>query len=105
MHVKKDDKVIILAGKDKGKTGTILKSFPRENKVIVGGLNLVKVHQKARKGGEKGQIVDRAMPIHVSNVKKTDSTPKRSAGNKSNKASAPTAKPTVKKAEKKATKK
>ena len=70
MHVKKDDKVIVVKGKDKGKSGTVVKSFPKENKVIVSGLNLAKVHQKARKAGEKGQMVDKAMPIDASNVKK-----------------------------------
>jgi large subunit ribosomal protein L24 len=70
MHIKKDDKVIVLTGKDKGKTGTVTKSIPQENKVIVSGVNVLKVHQKARKSGEKGQIIDKTMPIHVSNVKK-----------------------------------
>ncbi|HEY0220675.1 MAG TPA: 50S ribosomal protein L24 [Candidatus Paceibacterota bacterium] len=70
MHVKKDDKVIILSGKDKGKSGTVTKALPKENKVVVSGINISKVHQKARKAGEKGQIVDKTMPIHVSNVKK-----------------------------------
>jgi large subunit ribosomal protein L24 len=70
MHVKKDDKVIILTGKDKGKTGSVVKSFPKENRVIVSGVNVAKVHSKARKGGEKGQILEKSMPIHVSNVKK-----------------------------------
>ena len=71
MHVKKDDKVIVLTGKDKGKTGSVVKSFPKENKIIVSGVNVLKVHQKARKSGEKGQIIDKTMPIHVSNVRKT----------------------------------
>ena len=70
MHVKKDDKVIVLTGKDKGKTGTVVKSLPKENKIIVSGVNVLKVHQKPRKGGEKGQIIDKTMPIHVSNIKK-----------------------------------
>ncbi len=70
MHVKKDDKVIVLTGKDKGKTGSVIKSFPKENKVVVSGVNVLKVHQKARKSGEKGQIIDKTMPIHVSNVRK-----------------------------------
>ena len=70
MHVKKDDKVIVLSGKDKGKTGTIVKALPKEDKVIVSGVNVLKVHQKPRKGGEKGQIIDKTMPIHVSNVRK-----------------------------------
>ena len=70
MHVKRDDKVIVLTGKDKGKTGSVIKSFPKENKVVVSGVNVLKVHQKARKSGEKGQIIDKTMPIHVSNVRK-----------------------------------
>ncbi len=70
MHIKKDDKVIVLTGKDKGKTGTVTKSIPQDNKVVVSGVNVLKVHQKARKSGEKGQIIDKTMPIHVSNVKK-----------------------------------
>jgi len=70
MQIKKDDKVIVLTGKDKGKTGSVTKAFPKDNKVIVSGVNVLKVHQKPRKGGEKGQIIDKTMPIHVSNVKK-----------------------------------
>lgn len=70
MHVKKDQKVIVIAGKDKGKTGTVIKSIPKENKVIVSGVNVLKVHQKPRKSGEKGQIIDKTMPIDVSNVRK-----------------------------------
>jgi large subunit ribosomal protein L24 len=70
MHVKKDDKVIVLTGKDKGKTGTVLKSMPREGRVVVSGVNVLKVHQKPRKSGEKGQIIDKTMPINASNVKK-----------------------------------
>jgi len=70
MHIKKDDKVIVLTGKDKGKSGTITKAFPKENKVIVSGINILKTHQKPRRSGEKGQIVDKTMPINASNVKK-----------------------------------
>ena len=66
--IKKNDNVIILTGKDKGKTGKVIKSFPSDNKVVVEGLNLVKKHQRPRKEGQKGQVVDQAMPIHVSNV-------------------------------------
>ena len=69
MKIKKDDKVIVLTGKDKGKTGTVTKALPRENKVVVSGVNVLKVHTKARRSGEKGQIVDKTMPINVSNVK------------------------------------
>jgi large subunit ribosomal protein L24 len=72
MHVKKDDKVIVLTGKDKGKTGSVIKSLPKTNKVIISGVNVLKVHQKPRKSGEKGQIIDKTMPIHVSNVRKVE---------------------------------
>ena len=70
MKIKKDDKVIVLTGKDKDKTGTVVKAFPKENKIIVSGVNVLKVHQRARKSGEKGQILDKTMPIDVSNVRK-----------------------------------
>jgi len=43
--------------------------LPTENKVVIEGINLIKKHQKAKKSGQKGQIIDRAMPVHVSNVK------------------------------------
>ncbi len=68
MHVKKGDEVVILTGKDKGKTGKIVKSLPKENKVIVEGLNQVKKHMKPRKRDEKGQTITVSLPINVSNV-------------------------------------
>ena len=68
MHVKKGDKVIVLAGKDKGKSGAILRAFPKENRVLVEGVNTKKVHQRAR-GKGKGSIVEKIFPIHASNVK------------------------------------
>jgi len=72
MHVKKNDIVLILSGDDKGKTGKVLQAFPRENKVIIEGLNTVKKHERPRKQGQKGQIVDRPMPLHVSKVRLAD---------------------------------
>jgi large subunit ribosomal protein L24 len=72
MTIKKDDNVIILKGRDKGKTGKVIKSIPRESKVIVAGINTVKKHEKPRKQGQKGQVVDKPMPIHVSNVALAD---------------------------------
>lgn len=69
MHVKKGDNVIVLAGKDKGKTGKILKAFPKEDKVLVEGANLKKVHERPKKSGDKGSIIEKSFPIHVSNVK------------------------------------
>ncbi|MFZ2523017.1 MAG: 50S ribosomal protein L24 [Minisyncoccia bacterium] len=70
MHIKKDDKVIVLTGKDKGKSGTVTKAIPKTGKIVISGINISKVHQKPRRGGEKGQIIDKAMPMDVSNVKK-----------------------------------
>lgn len=70
MHVKKGDKVIVITGAHKGESGMIAKVFPKTNKVIVEGVNKKKRHQKARRGGTKGQIIDKVMPIHVSNVRK-----------------------------------
>lgn len=58
----------MIAGKDKGKTGKILKAMPKENLVIVEGLNLLKKHQKSRTKDKKGQMVEIAAPLHVSNV-------------------------------------
>lgn len=57
MKIKKGDKVIMLSGKDRTKTGAILRTDPEKNKVVVEGLNMVKRHLKARKQGQKGQIV------------------------------------------------
>ncbi|MES2087765.1 MAG: 50S ribosomal protein L24 [Patescibacteria group bacterium] len=68
MKIKQKDNVIIIAGKDKGKTGKITRVFPKKDMVLIAGFNLKKKHQRARKSGEKGQIIDRPMPIHVSNV-------------------------------------
>ncbi|MFA5778095.1 MAG: 50S ribosomal protein L24 [Candidatus Paceibacterota bacterium] len=72
MKLKKGDNVKIITGKDKGKSGKIVRALPKENKVIVEGLNMMKKHQRPRKSGEKGTMVNIAMPIHISNVKKAD---------------------------------
>lgn len=77
MYIKKGDKVIIIAGKDKGKKGAVTKAIPTEGKVVLEGLNLRKKHLKARKAGQKGQIVDFPVPIDVSNVMLMDSNGKR----------------------------
>lgn len=69
MHVKKNDNVIVLTGKDKGKIGKILRAFPKEDQVLVEGVNAKKVHQRPKKSGTKGTIVEKNFPIHVSNVK------------------------------------
>ncbi|HEY4494221.1 MAG TPA: 50S ribosomal protein L24 [Candidatus Paceibacterota bacterium] len=70
MHIKKGDNVIILAGKDKGKKGKIVRVLVSDNKVIVEGANMMKKHQRPRRSNEKGSMIDVAMPIHASNVKK-----------------------------------
>jgi len=69
MHVKKGDNVIVLAGNDKGKTGKILRAFPREDRVLVEGVNIKKVHEQGKKKEAKGIIIEKSFPIHVSNVK------------------------------------
>lgn len=68
MHVKRGNTVKILAGKEKGKTGKIVRAFPKMNKVIVEGINLSKRHKRSNKSDQKGQIIEKAMPIHVSNI-------------------------------------
>ncbi len=69
MHVKKGDNVIVLTGKDKGKSGQISRAFPKLGQVLVEGVNIKKVHDKPKKKGDKGQIVERAYPINASNVR------------------------------------
>ena len=70
MHVKKGDTVKILSGDDKGKTGKVAKAFPAENKIIIEGMNMIKKHERSRREGQKGQVVNRAMPMHASKVAK-----------------------------------
>ena len=71
LRLKKGDKVIVTTGKDKGKTGEITTVFPKENKVIVGGINMVKRHTKPSQESAGG-IISKEMPIHVSNVALVD---------------------------------
>jgi large subunit ribosomal protein L24 len=66
MHIKKGDNVVILSGDDKGKTGKVVRAFPAEGKVLVEGVNVMKKHERTKKQGQKGQVVERAMPIHAS---------------------------------------
>ncbi len=72
MKIKKGDNVIIRSGDDKGKTGKVVKAFPRLNKIVIEGLNTVKKHQRARKEGQKGQTVTVSMPMDVSKVMKVE---------------------------------
>jgi len=66
MRIKKNDNVIMLSGKDRGKTGKVLVVLPRSEKVLVEGLNLIKRHVRARKQGQKGQIVSKERAVSVS---------------------------------------
>ncbi len=69
MKIKKGDTVLIICGKDRGRKGKVIKALPKKEQVIVEGINLVKKHQRPRRSGEKGQIIQKPAPIHVSNVK------------------------------------
>jgi len=68
MKIKKGDSVIVISGKDKGRSGTVLRAMPRDEMVLVEGINVVKHHQRARQRGSRGQTVEKPMPMHVSNV-------------------------------------
>mgnify|MGYP001102785168 CR=1 FL=1 len=68
MRVKKGDTVVVIAGKDKGKKGPILQVFPKAQRVIVEGVNVVKKHKKATQKVQQGGIVSQEAPVHVSNV-------------------------------------
>ncbi len=68
MRIKKGDTVKVIAGKDKGKTGKVLKTFPKEDKVVVEKINIVTKHQKPKGPQNPGGITKVEAPIHVSNV-------------------------------------
>ena len=68
LHIKKNDTVIVLAGKDKGKKGKVLSVDPESRKVIVEGVNVASRHQKPRKQGEEGGIIKKETPIYASKV-------------------------------------
>lgn len=72
MHVKKGDNVVVISGKDKGKKGVILESFPKKDRVLVEGVNIVKKHAKPSQENPQGGIINREAPIHVSNVMPLD---------------------------------
>ena len=97
MKIKVNDNVKILAGKDKGKTGKVIKTLKKEDKVVVEGINIHKRHQKPNNANENGGIIEFSAPIHVSNVKLIDKAEVKEAKKE--------AKTTAKKATKKTTKK
>ncbi len=68
MNIKKNDKVVVLSGKDKGKEGKVLEAMPADKKVVVEGINVATCHVKPRKQGEEGGIIRKEIPMYVSKV-------------------------------------
>jgi large subunit ribosomal protein L24 len=68
MKIRKGDRVIVLTGKDRGKSGDVIRTLPKQGKVIVDGVNVAKKHQRATKATMQGGIIDKDMPIPVDNV-------------------------------------
>ena len=68
MKIRKDDMVKIITGKDKGKTGRVIKVFPLKNRLIVEGLNLIKKHQRPTQENQQGGIIEKEASLHISNV-------------------------------------
>ena len=68
MNIKKNDTVIVLSGKNKGKKGKVLVAMPKENKLVVEGVNVASVHQKARKQGDESGIIKKETPIRADKV-------------------------------------
>ena len=68
MKILKGDHVVVISGKDKGKEGEVVRALPREDKVVVNGVNTAKRHTKPRKQNQQAGIIDVDMPVHVSNV-------------------------------------
>ena len=72
LHIKKGDTVVVLAGNEKGKTGKVLRAYPKLSMVLVEGVGMKKRHQRPRQEGQKGQIVDKQHPIAASRVMNVD---------------------------------
>ena len=72
MKLKKGDKVVVIAGKAKGTRGTVARALPKADLVLLDGVNLVKRHMRRTSQSRSGQIIDKPMPIHVSNVMLVD---------------------------------
>ena len=77
MKIKKGDKVVVISGHEKGKEGVVIASMPKENKVIVEGLNKVTKHNKPNQQNTEGSITTKEAPIHVSNVAIVDPKTKK----------------------------
>jgi large subunit ribosomal protein L24 len=72
MKLKKGDKVMVIAGKDRGTSGTIVRALPKENLIVIDGVNVVSKHRRATARSRKGQVIKKPMPIHASNVQLID---------------------------------
>jgi large subunit ribosomal protein L24 len=68
MKIRKNDTVVVIAGKDKGKKGKVRRALPDKDRVIVEGLNMIKRHSRARRAARQAGIIELEAPIHVSNV-------------------------------------
>jgi large subunit ribosomal protein L24 len=83
MKIKKGDHVVVTAGKDRGASGTVIAAYPKQNRVVVQGVNMVKKNKKVTnqgvRGAKEGGIVHQEAPIHVSNVQLFDPETKRPA--------------------------
>ncbi|MFH1392220.1 MAG: 50S ribosomal protein L24 [bacterium] len=69
MKIKKNDMVLVISGKDRGRKGKVIKVLPKKNKIVIEGLNLIKKHVRPKKQGEKGQRIELPAPLDSSNVK------------------------------------
>lgn len=74
MHIRKDDTVEVITGDDKGKRGRVLRIMPREDKIVVEGVNQVYRHVKPNRRNQQGGRVSKEMPVHISNVALVDPT-------------------------------
>jgi len=70
-RIRKGDKVVVIAGRDKGKTGEVIRVMPTESRAVVRGVNMVKRHQR-QTAREQGGIISKETPIHLSNIALTD---------------------------------
>ena len=68
MRIRKNDNVLVIAGKDKGKKGKVRFAYPKDERILVEGVNFIKVHSKARRQVRQAGIIEREAPFHVSNV-------------------------------------
>jgi large subunit ribosomal protein L24 len=68
VRIKKGDRVMVLQGKDRGRSGDVMRAMPKDNKVIVEGVNISKRHSRPRRGTMQGGIIDKDMPMHVASV-------------------------------------